>query len=267
LRVTWDPAQYELFAAERARPFHDLVAQIPTPAPGIVVDMGCGPGTVTATLADRWPEASVYGFDSSPEMINVAERLARPGRLAFAIGDVADWRPESASTDVIVSNAVLQWVPGHMDLLPIWATALRDGGSLAMQMPASTELMAMNAIREIAATPKWADRLEPVALGVGPRAVTPVQPLESYLDTLAGAGLLVNAWETTYLHVLQGEDPVLEWFSGTGLRPYLKALTPDKTALDEFRAEIADRLRLDYPRRLYGTVMAFPRLFVVATRP
>src|SRR4051812_619377 len=111
--MSWDPAQYELFAAERARPFHDLVAQIPTAAPKHVVDLGCGPGTVTATLADRWPGAHVYGLDSSPDMITVAERLARPGRLEFGLGDVARWHPDPGTVDVIVSNAALQWVPDH----------------------------------------------------------------------------------------------------------------------------------------------------------
>ena len=266
LGVSWDPAQYELFAAERARPFDDLVAQIPTTAPATVVDLGCGTGSVTATLTDRWPDAHVYGLDSSTDMIAVAQRRARPGRLDFAVGDVTDWHPEPASVDVIVSNAVLQWIPGHVELFPAWAAALRAGGSLALQMPVSRDLAAMNAIREIAASQRWAERLSPVAQGVGPRAVSPVLPLESYLDALATTGLAVNAWETTYLHVLPGTDPVLDWFSGTGLRPYLDALTPDKGALDDFRAEIADRLRLDYPPRLYGTVLPFPRLFLVATR-
>ncbi len=264
--VSWDPAQYELFAAERARPFHDLVAQIPTGTPEHVVDLGCGPGTVTATLADRWPGAHVYGLDSSPDMITTAERLTRPGRLEFGLGDISGWRPDPGTVDVIVSNAALQWVPDHLALLPAWAAALRPGGALAVQVPASGSLAAMNAIRAAASAPQWADRLAAAAGSVGPRSASPVRPLDEYLDTLAGAGLTVNAWETTYLHVLPGEDPVLEWFAGTGLRPYLNALAADPDALARFRTEVAERLRIEYPRHEYGTVLPFRRLFVVATR-
>jgi trans-aconitate 2-methyltransferase len=264
--VSWDPGQYERFAAERARPFHDLVAQIPATDPARVVDLGCGPGTMTATLADRWPAAHVYGLDSSREMIAAAAGLARPGRLEFGLGDITAWRPAPGSVDVILSNAALQWVPDHAAALPGWAAALRPGGTLAIQVPASGDLAAMNVIRACATSPRWRERLAAVASGVGPRSISPVPPLDGYLGTLAGSGLTVNAWETTYLHVLPGSDPVLEWFAGTGLRPYLDALAGDPGALAEFREEIAGRLREGYPRRDYGTVLPFKRLFVVATR-
>jgi trans-aconitate 2-methyltransferase len=264
-QVSWDPGQYELFAAERARPFHDLVAQIPTTDPRHVVDLGCGPGTVTATLADRWPGAHVYGLDSSTDMIDAAKRLTRSGRLEFGLGDIGDWRPAPASVDVIVSNAALQWVPDHVAALPRWAAALRPGGALALQVPALGG-PAVKIIRTAVSSPRWAERLAPVAAGAGPRSVSPVRPLDEYLDVLAGAGLAVNAWETTYLHVLPGADPVLEWFAGTGLRPYLDALADDPEALAAFREEVARLLRVEYPRRDYGTVLPFRRLFVVATR-
>jgi trans-aconitate 2-methyltransferase len=264
--VSWDPAQYELFAAERARPFHDLIAQIPTARPERVVDLGCGPGTVTATLADRWPGAHVYGLDSSPDMISAAARLVRPGRLEFGLDDIARWRPAPGSVDVIVSNAALQWVPDHMAALPGWAAALRPGGALAMQMPLPRGVAAKGVFQAVAASPRWADRLGAVAAGTGPQSTSPVRPATEYLDVLATGGLTVNAWETTYLHVLSGTDPVGEWFAGTGLRPYLDALSADPPALARFRAEVAQRLRAEYPDRGYGTVLPFPRLFVVATR-
>jgi trans-aconitate 2-methyltransferase len=264
--VSWDPGQYELFATERARPFHDLLAQVPTTQPERVVDLGCGPGTLTATLVDRWPAAHVYGLDSSPEMIARATGLSRPGRLEFGHGDIRDWRPEPASVDVIVSNAALQWVPDHVAALPRWAAGLRPGGALAVQMPRSLNLNAMNLFRALASSPRWSARLGRVADGVGPQSITPVLPLAEYLDVLARTGLAVNAWETTYLHVLPGDDPVLEWFSGSGLRPYLDALAGDPDTVASFRAEVAERLRTEYPRHDYGTVLPFHRLFIVATR-
>jgi trans-aconitate 2-methyltransferase len=265
--VVWDPAQYERFAAERARPFHDLVAQIGPVEPARVVDLGCGPGTMTAALADRWPQAHVYGLDSSPEMITAATRLVRPGRLEFGLGDIAAWRPAPATVDVIVSNAALQWVPDHVAALAVWASALCPGGALALQMPVSRSLGAMNVFRAAATSPTWVDRLGAVAAGAGPQSITPVRPLEEYLRVLAGMGLTVNAWETTYLHILPGPDPVLDWFAGTGLRPYLAALSDDPDALTRFRMEVGGLLRAEYPRHDFGTVLPFRRLFVVATRP
>src|ERR1700722_5274705 len=131
----WDPSQYLTFAGERSRPFFDLTGRIAAASPRSVIDLGCGPGQLTASLAARWPDADVLGIDSSAEMIAAAEAiddrgLAGRGTLRFRVGDVRDWQPDQA-VDVIVSNAVLQWVPGHLDLIPRWAESLADGGWLA----------------------------------------------------------------------------------------------------------------------------------------
>lgn len=264
---SWDPDQYQRFAAERARPFHDLVAQVPTRDPAAVVDLGCGPGTLTATLAQRWPRATVRGLDSSPAMIISAGPRALPGRLEFTLGDVLDWHPEPASVDVIVANALLQWVPDHLALLPRWSAALRAGGSLALQVPATGGSPADAVFRSVAGSPRWKGRLASVSEGPTPRGGdSPVREAGEYVDALARLGLRVNVWETTYLHLLPGADPVLEWFAGTGLRPYLDALATDPEALAAFRAEVAAGLREAYPRQPYGTVLPFTRIFAVASR-
>jgi trans-aconitate 2-methyltransferase len=262
---SWDPDQYRRYSAERSRPFHDLVGQITTVAPHEVTDLGCGPGTLTATLAQRWPQAYVHGIDASPEMIREAQPLAEPGRLGFSLGRIEEWQPEPESVDVIVSNAALQWVPSHLDLLPVWAAALRPGGCLAIQMPAMGGSPATAVFRTVAMSKRWADRMGSVSLSPGPRSgASPVRTMEEYADVLARLGLRVNAWQTTYLHLLPGDDPALEWFAGTGLRPYLDALADDVEALAQFRADIAAGLREAYPRMPYGTVMPFRRVFVVA---
>jgi trans-aconitate 2-methyltransferase len=223
---------------------------------------------MTTTLCERWPAASVLGLDSSPDMIAKAAPLSdghRSGRLSFRLGDIADWKPDPATVDVIVANASLQWVPEHMDLLPMWAAALGAGGALAFQVPVSKGMPAGEVIRATATAPRWAERLAGAVTGSGPRAFSsPVRRPEEYVSTLAALGLTVDAWETTYFHLLAGADPVLEWFSGTGLRPYLDALDGDPQAVADFRAEVADGLREAYPPRPYGTVLPFPRLFVVA---
>jgi trans-aconitate 2-methyltransferase len=260
--MAWDPGQYLKFEAERARPFHDLVGRIEVPAPARVVDLGCGPGNATATLLDRWPSAAVEGVDSSPEMVERAGTLAGP-RLRFSVGDIESWQPDGP-VDVIVSNAALQWVPTHTELLPQWMAALGKGGALAFQVPSNVDSGAARAFREVAARPRWADRLGPVAAAWGPSQSGGVRTGEEYVDLLGGAGYRVDAWQTTYFHVLPGEDPVLEWYAGTGLRPFLGALAPDE--VPEFRAEVAAALREAFPTKDYGTVLPFRRLFVIAYR-
>jgi trans-aconitate 2-methyltransferase len=251
------------FADDRGRPFADLLGRVAVPHPRLVVDLGCGPGNATATLAERWPEAQVHGIDADPAMVAAAGPLAGP-RLTFAREDVRTWRP-AEPVDVIVSNAVLQWVPGHLDLLPGWVHALRPGGALAFQVPRMSGSPAGQVFSEVAGFPEWRDRLAGItAPTVAATDNGTVRPTDEYVDLLAGLGCRVDAWETRYYHVLAGADPVLEWFSGTGLRPFLDALEPE--ARGEFRAAVAARLREVYPRRAFGTVLPFLRCFVVAYR-
>lgn len=262
--TSWDPDQYLRFADERARPFHDLVGrsgQLLTRTPERVVDLGCGPGTMTAVLAERFGTAAVCGIDSSAEMIGAAAEHAGP-RLRFEVGDVATWRADGP-VDLIISNAVLQWVPSHTELFGDWVGSLRPGGVFAFQVPAGG---AAAAIRRTAQSPRWSDRLAAVAARPGPRGANPVRHPESYVDGLARMGCTVDAWETTYYHVLSGTDPVFEWFRGTGLRPYLDALAADPQARATFETDVAAALHDEYPQQPYGTVLPFHRIFVVARR-
>ncbi|MDP9848887.1 trans-aconitate 2-methyltransferase [Streptosporangium lutulentum] len=252
-RDMWDPEIYNRYADERSRPFFDLVARIAAERPGQVVDAGCGTGELTAALARRWPDADVHGFDSSPAMI---EKAPAGGRLSFSVDDVTRWRPERP-VDVIVSNAVLQWVPEHRELLGRWVDALVPGGWLAFQVPGNFEAPSHVLIRELCRT-TWRDRLDGVA------RPGPVDDPADYLDLLAGLGCRVDAWETTYLHVLPGEDAVLRWVTGTALRPMLDRLTPDEA--EAFLGDCAALLREAYPRGPHGTIFPFRRIFVVAQK-
>ncbi|MCU1656172.1 MAG: trans-aconitate methyltransferase [Pseudonocardiales bacterium] len=280
--MRWDPIQYGKFAAERSRPFLDLVGRVDCDAPRRVVDLGCGTGTLTALLAQRWPSALVEGIDSSPEMID----RARGGeRLSFRVADVAAWRgPPDA--DVVLSNATLQWVPEHVALLRTWADALPARGWLAFQVPGNFDSPSHARLRALASSPRWA-RL----LGDALRHHDAVQSAQTYAGLLLDAGLHVDVWETTYLHVLSGSDPVLEWMRGTGLRPVLAALAgqriEDRThpaealeidaleidaldtghAVEAFEADYAAALREAYPAGKHGTLFPYRRIFVVAHRP
>jgi trans-aconitate 2-methyltransferase len=258
----WDPTTYLRFAGERARPFAELLARIGAEAPRVVVDLGCGDGSVTATLAQRWPEARVTGVDSSPTMLEAAAAHAVPGRLEFLAGDLRDWRP-AGPVDVLVSNAALHWAPGHGPLLSRWATALAADGWLAVQVPGNQAAPTHALLASLIATPRWAARLAPGDDTVlDPAAV--LEPV-GYLDVFTAAGLAADVWETTYLHVLTGEDPVLRWVSSTVLRPVLARLSAEDGA--ELTAEYAAALREAYPVRPDGTtVLPFRRLFAVGHR-
>jgi trans-aconitate 2-methyltransferase len=252
----WDPAVYRRFGAERSRPFADLVARIGAERPRAVVDLGCGPGELTATLAERWPGAGVTGVDSSPEMIARASSLGAP--VDFRLGDVRDWQP-GPDVDVLVSNATLQWVPGHDALLARWARALPAGAWLAVQVPGNFDAPSHRALREVARSTPFATAAGDVVRDA------PVDDAAGYARLLTGAGAAVDAWETTYVHLLPAsaaEHPVLRWMEGTALRPVRAAL--DDAAWREFRAVLGARLATAYPARDGLVAFPFRRVFVVA---
>jgi trans-aconitate 2-methyltransferase len=249
---TWDPDRYLAYADERGRPFLDLIARIDADSPGTVVDLGCGPGNLTELLAQRWPDADVLGLDSSPEMIAKAQA---PG-VRFEVGDLREWAyDDSGRVDVLVSNATLQWVPDHLELLPRLVSRVNPGGWFAFQVPGNFDEPSHTIRRDLA------DQ-EPYSAHTAGVAVPGSHDPETYLEVLAGAGCTVDAWETTYLHLLTGKDPVFTWVSGTGARPTLEALPPGLR--EEFEEEFRARLRAAYPPRDYGVVLPFRRVFVVA---
>jgi trans-aconitate 2-methyltransferase len=274
----WDAGQYLRYGGERARPFIDLIARIGAAAPSSVMDLGCGPGNLTALLTERWPNADVAGVDNSPEMIEAA-RAAAPA-LSFETGDVRDWRPRRAP-DVITCNAVLQWVPDHDALLLAWADMLAPGGWLAFQLPGNSggsspggergapggrppggvsTAAAHALVAELAASPRWRDLLADVLAQRMRQAGEP----GDYVRLLARPGYQVDAWETTYQHILPGRDPVLEWTKGTTLRPVLAVLGEEQAA--DFIAEYAQGLRRAYPAESFGTLFPFRRVFAVVHR-
>jgi trans-aconitate 2-methyltransferase len=273
----WDAALYLRFGGERSRPFFDLLARVGAELPGHVVDMGCGPGNLTALLAERWPTAVVCGVDSSPEMISEARKHARSGAprspappgagpvatshapgLSFMLDDIRHWEPQSLP-DVIISNAVLQWVPGHRELLVRWADQLAPDGWLAFQVPGNFDQPSHVIMREMAVSARWHPLLRDVELNR--QSADPA----GYAELLARTGCEVDAWETTYVHILHGEDPVLEWYRGSGLRPVLAVLDADQAA--DFLAEYGRKLRQAYPPSSFGTLFPFRRVFAVARRP
>ena len=257
---TWDPDRYLAYADERGRPFVDLLARVPAETPRVVVDLGCGPGNLTALQAARWPGEEVTGIDSSPEMIEAAREVAG---VTWEVADLREWaRPDTAvlsdPVDVLVSNATLQWLPDHLELLPRLVDRLAAGGWFAFQVPGNFGEPSHTIRADIADRSAYAEHVRGVAV---PASHEPADYLRALLDL----GCEADVWETTYVHVLSGDDPVFDWVSGTGARPTLQALPDDLRPLfeDEFRA----LLREAYPADPAGrVVMPFRRVFAVARK-
>ncbi len=246
-----------MFGEHRDRPFFDLTAQVEAAAPRVVVDLGCGPGNLTVTLANRWPQAQVLGIDASPDMIERAQAAHDSPNVRFECADVRSWNASGA--DVVVSNAMLQWVPDHQELLRGWLDQLAPGAWLAFQVPGNFDSPSHALMRDLASASRWRSKL-----GSALRHTDAVEDPGGYLQLMLDAGYHTNVWETTYLQLLQGENPVLDWVRGTGLRPVLELLDPSEVR--EFEDEYGAALQEAYPAGPHGTVFPFRRIFCVGRK-
>jgi len=255
--MTWSANQYTKFEDERTRPVRDLIAGIPNTDVGTAADIGCGPGNSTELLHARFPDATVTGVDNSPEMIAAAKK--RLPALRFELADISAWATSPGVFDVILSNAALQWVPDHAALFPALVAKLAPGGTLAVQVPDNADEPAHRAMREVAADGPWADKF-------GAAVRLHRNGAAWYCGELRAHMTRLDIWRTTYFHVLRGgPNAVVEWFKGSGLRPYLDALNEGERA--EFLARYETAIAAAYPPFPDGTVLLpFPRLFIVATR-
>ena len=253
--MTWNPGTYLAFADQRTRSAADLLARVSGENPARVIDLGCGPGNSTALLAARWPGAGLEGLDSSAEMLTQARASGVPAGWVQA--DLASWSP-AAPYDVIYSNATFQWVPDQGVLLPRLMSFLRPGGVLAFQVPVNFNAPRHVLLWETAADRRWKDKLS------GIRETERGLP-ERYYDILRPHAVTLDIWQTEYLQVMEGEDAVYRWVSGTALRPYVQAL--DNAERAAFITAYKTKLNTAYPRRADGvTLFPFQRLFVVATK-
>jgi trans-aconitate 2-methyltransferase len=252
--VPWDPAQYLKFAGQRLRPAIDLLSRIDAEDPAEVYDLGAGAGNVTRLLQDRWPDAHVTGIDDSEEML--AKAAAAAPEITWRRADLATWRP-GRPADLIYSNAALHWIVDHDRLFSDLVAALAPGGVLAVQMPRNFSAPSHTAIAEAARSGPWRTRLEPLL------RPAPVADPAFYFDLLAPRVATVDIWETEYLQVLEGDNPVKEWTKGTWLRPLLDALSePERSGFEAAYGALVARA---YPPRADGhTLFPFRRLFIIA---
>lgn len=271
--TTWDPERYLRFERQRGQAYRDLLARLAPPvdgaapgawSPDAIVDLGCGPGNTTALLPALWPNARVIGVDSSAQMIEAAKPRAVPGKLEFRLADLREITPADlgGQVDLVITNATLQWVPGHLDLLPRIADLLTPRGVLAIGVPGNFDSPTHSLLGELQREPRWSARLS--GLEVRPAVPEPAD----YLRTLTDIGLRTEVWETTYLHVIEGEDGIFDFISSTALRPVLAELGgPQSPDAQEFCDEYRKALRSASPAQDLGgktvQLLPFRRIFAL----
>ena len=253
--MTWNPDVYLSFADQRTRPAADLLARVPVQSPERVIDLGCGPGNSTALLRARWPTAKLAGLDSSAEMLADARHSGTDA--AWILADLARWTPD-VSYDVIFSNATFQWVSNQAALFPRLMSFVKPGGVFAFQVPVNHTAPSHTLMREVADDLRWREKLKSA------RETERGTP-SAYYDILKPGAARLDIWTTEYLQLLEGEDAVYRWVSGTSLRPFVQALEGEER--EAFIAAYKAKLRQAYPRRADGvTLFPFARLFVVAIK-
>lgn len=256
-RTDWDPTLYMKFEPERTRAARDLIAQVPLTSARSVYDLGCGPGNSVELLRHRFPQAQVCGVDSSEAMLAHARRRAPDA--CFLLRDIETWAPDRPA-DLIFANAALHFLPAHETLFPRLAGLLKPGGCLAVQMPNTMREASHAAMRLVAADGPWSNRLVPIA-----KTRPVIASVEDYYGWLRPHCAEVDIWTTTYVHLLNGPDDIVDWFAGSGLRPFLDPLDEDERG--EFLARYRRELEQAYPQGADGkTFFSYPRLFLVATR-
>jgi trans-aconitate 2-methyltransferase len=258
MRTAWSPSTYLEFAAYRARPAEDLIAQIKLNVPGEIFDLGCGPGTLTRKLKDRWPERAVTGLDSSPEMLSDAHKKFPGPDITWRQADISTWVPP-APPAMIFANAALHWVPDHKNLFPALMARVAPGGIFAMQMPMTDGALYHVCTQRVLEKPRWRERL------AGVRSHDHPKPAGFYYDAVTALASQVDVWEGHYHHVMRDSRGVTAWASGTTLVPYLTVLTDDEKQafLEDYTTVATDA----YPPQIDGKVIfTMRRLFMVAVR-
>ena len=253
---TWDADLYYRFRAQRTQPSIDLTARIELEQPQHVVDLGCGPGNSTAVLRHRWPDANLVGVDNSQEMLDSGRKS--DASVEWVLADIAAWQP-ARTFDVVFSNAALQWLPGHDDLIPRLFGFVREGGVLAVQMPDHYDSPLYRVLSGVADHDRWSARMTKA------RHSLTRHPVGYYYDLLCGLTDRIEIWTTEYQHVLSSHEEILQWHRGTGMRPYLDILSEEER--EAFEKLVLQGYQRSFPRTADGNVLfPFQRLFFIAAR-
>ncbi|MFP4115099.1 MAG: methyltransferase domain-containing protein [Spirochaetota bacterium] len=253
--MAWNPEHYLRFGSERTQPSIDLVNRIELSVPASIVDIGCGPGNSTNVLRQRWPEARITGIDNSPEMIERA-RTAYPD-ATWLLAGARDLAPEP-QFDLVFSNAVIQWIPDHDELIPRLLAIVNPGGALAVQVPLYFDMPVSAAVTATSRRPRWRDRMRDCD------ADLTHLDMHRYYDLLADRAARIVTWQTWYAHEMESHEAIVDMIRSTGMRPFLERLYSDDER-DAFASEVVEVVREAYPAQRNGRVLfPFKRLFFVA---
>lgn len=245
----WNSDQYLKFKAQRTQPAIDLAKRVSDCNPHTILDIGCGPGNSTSVLKSVFPDAIISGIDTSQEMIDKAKK-SYPD-IDFTLGDA---RKINGKHDLMFSNACLQWIPDHKELIPYLMSRLNEGGTLAVQIPMNGEEPLFRIIREVVSELKLNSLSRQWVL----------KP-EEYYEILSDCSSSFQIWETVYYHDLPNHEAMLEWVKGTHIRPYMAELSEENGR--EFENEILGRTRKTYPIMSDGKViLRFRRFFFIAVK-
>lgn len=253
----WNPQLYLKYGNERTQPSIDLAARIAHQNPTRVVDLGCGPGNSTRILKAQWPKAQIMGLDSSSEMIKQAAEI--DSEMEWILADIVEWKPDKCF-DIIFSNAALQWVPHHQALFPSLIEKLNVSGVLAVQVPYHYKSRLHDVIWQVSKHADWTDLME------GARNALTSHDAYFYYDILSPICRKVDIWYTEYFHQMESPTAILQWISGTGLRPFLETLSSMEDQ-ERFKKEVLAGYVKAYPRQVDGKVLfPFKRQFIMATK-
>ncbi len=259
IKIDWDSKQYLKFKAQRTQPSVDLASRLMdfVSEPREIIDLGCGPGNSTRVLKNRFPNAHIIGADSSENMISRAgEDNPDLEFRALDINFIGDFSELCRSFDVVFSNACLQWVPNHREIIPKIFGLLRNGGALAVQIPMNFDEPVHKIIAEIAVSEKWRDK-------ISGKRIFHTLTIPEYFDILSGLTDDFEIWQTTYCHRMPSIESIVEWYRSTGMRTYLACLSESDG--EEFIADVSAELEREYPKQKNGEIIfRFPRFFFVA---
>ena len=255
--LNWDASQYLQFQAQRTQPAIDLANRIRNEHVHNIIDIGCGPGNSTRVLKSKFHHAYILGIDSSAEMIDMAKN-SHPD-IDFVLCDAGQELSRlEQKYDVVFSNACIQWIPNHPQLLRDMFAMLNREGELAIQLPMNDKEPIHLIIDELTKSQPWKEKI------ASPRVFHQLRP-DEYFDCLSQLTDRFELWETTYYHVLPSHEAILEWYRGTGLRPYLQALSSEDRTV--FEKEVYHQVVKAYPVQENGEIIfRFPRFFMLAVK-
>lgn len=254
----WQPGRYLRFHDERTQPTIDLAKRIDQTDPKRILDLGCGPGNSTAVLAALWPEAEVTGLDNSETMLAEARKTSPHSK--WVLHDAAKDMAFLGKFDIVFSNAALQWLPDNELLIPRLYGMLNPDGVLAVQVPYNRDLPAFTVLRELTSRPEWREFF------TDPAVFRLHHDYQFYYNVLCRLPGKLDLWQTEYIHVMDGADAIVEWYKGTGLRPFMQKLA-DEVVRKRFIQDYTEYIREIYPAQEDGKVLfPFKRIFFIKKR-